>query len=90
MRSFASHRPKSLKEAIFLLGKHGEKAAPLAGGTGWLVDLLKRTKSLSQMIDIKGIPSLGEMVLDGERVIRAEDFFKSPFGSKSCPLGSRN
>lgn len=66
MRSFAYHRPKTLKEAISLLGKHGGKAALLAGGTGLLVDLIKRTRSLSQMIDIKRIPSLGGIGLDGE------------------------
>ena len=43
--SFDYYRPRSLPEALSLLGQMGEEARPLAGGTDLLVNL--KLKKLS-------------------------------------------
>jgi len=58
MRSLSYHKPKTVKEAIALLGRHGERAAILAGGTDLLVEWKKRLRAFSHIIDLKGISSL--------------------------------
>ena len=58
---FEYARPKTLREAVRLLGRHGKSARILAGGTdliGWLRDDLVKPDIL---IDIKGIGSLGKL-----------------------------
>lgn len=70
MRKFSYHKPKSIKEAVDLLNKYGESAKILAGGTDLLVELKKRQKTLSHLIDIKGIPFLDRIVLDSQGYLR--------------------
>ena len=70
MKSFSYHKPKNLREAFDLLRKYGEKAAVLAGGTDLLVELKKRLKSPTQLIDIKGLSSLEGIRLDPEGFLR--------------------
>jgi carbon-monoxide dehydrogenase medium subunit len=64
MRGFSYHKPKDVGEAIAFLGKYGEKASILAGGTDLLVELKKRLKAPSHIIDIKGISSLDRITLE--------------------------
>ena len=66
MKKFLYHKPKSITEATVLLQKYMGEAAILAGGTDLLVDLKKRVKYLSHVIDIKGIPSLESIGFDSE------------------------
>ena len=62
-------RPGSLREVTKLLVKHGPGASILAGGTdlvAWLRDGLVRPEFL---IDIKGIPDLGEITCKGKTLL---------------------
>lgn len=70
MRGFSYHKPKDVGEAIALLSKYGGKASVLAGGTDLLVELKKRLKVPSHIIDIKGIPSLDRITVEPEGHLR--------------------
>jgi len=68
-REFEYFKPKSPDEAISLLGKYGDKAKVLAGGTDLLIDIkLRRIKS-DYLIDITGIAELKGITSD-ERGLR--------------------
>lgn len=58
MKSFLYHKPKNLARALDLLKRHGEKIALLAGGTDLLVDLKKRLRTPTHILDLKGLSSL--------------------------------
>jgi carbon-monoxide dehydrogenase medium subunit len=66
MKNFIYYRPKTIIEATTLIHKYVGKATILAGGTDLLVDLKKRVKYFSHIIDIKGIPSLDSIGFDSE------------------------
>ncbi len=51
-------QPRSLKEACSILGKHGAKAAILAGGTALLVGLRNRLSKPTVVVDLKGLAAL--------------------------------
>jgi CO/xanthine dehydrogenase FAD-binding subunit len=58
MKRFDYVKVKSLKEAVELLNRHGEKAHILAGGTDVLVKLKQGEIAPEILVDIKGIPGL--------------------------------
>ena len=58
MKSFLYHKPKNLAKAIDLLTQHAGRIALLAGGTDLLVDIKKRLRAPSHMVDLKGLSSL--------------------------------
>ena len=58
MHPFAYVAPKTVKEAVSTLNKHGEKARPIAGGTDVLVQARGGRFELDAIVDIKGIPEL--------------------------------
>jgi len=67
MRNFEYLKAGSVREAIELLSKYGEKAHLLAGGTDVLVKLKQKEILPELLVDIKGIPSLeGVEYRDGE------------------------
>src|SRR5690606_26911534 len=55
---FDLHRPRSLDEAVALLARHGEEAAPYAGGTELLIALKARVARFAHLVDLKGIAEL--------------------------------
>ncbi len=59
-------KPKTLDEAVEILARRGQDARVLAGGTdlvGWIRDELVLP---SLLVDIKGIPGLGRISLEGD------------------------
>ena len=55
------HRPTSVDEAVGLLGRYGDKARVLAGGTDLLVQMRGGRYRLDAVIDGKHIPELNEL-----------------------------
>lgn len=69
---FALHRPRTVAEAVALLGRHGDDATVYAGGTELLLAMKLRVLRYGHLVDVKGIPELAQVALaDGELVIGA-------------------
>lgn len=66
MRRFEYHEPRTLEEASSLLTGLGEGTFLLAGGTDLLVEIRERLRRVHHLVNIKRIPGLGEVALDGE------------------------
>ncbi len=62
---FVYHRPASRVEACSLGLQFGENARFLAGGTELLPDLKQHRDTTQHLIDLNGIPGLGEIRQDG-------------------------
>ncbi len=58
MKNFEYYAPNSLEEALTLLGKFGEKARIMAGGTELINEIREGTAQPEQVIDLKRIPNL--------------------------------
>ncbi len=61
MQPFAYSAPTTIKEAVEILDKHGDKARPMAGGTDLLVQIRGGKFNLDTVVDIKKIPELNEI-----------------------------
>ena len=61
MQPFAYAAPSSVKEAVEILTKHGDKARPMAGGTDLLVQIRGGRFDLDVVVDVKKIPELTEV-----------------------------
>ena len=66
MHPFAYVAPKTVKEAVQALNKYGDRARPLAGGTDILVQTRGGRFNLDSLVDIKTIPELMRVTLDGQ------------------------
>jgi aerobic carbon-monoxide dehydrogenase medium subunit len=62
---FVIHEPRSAAEASDLLAAHGPEAAVYAGGTELLVLMKERLVHFPHLVNVKTIPGLGEISLDG-------------------------
>ncbi len=67
MQDLAYFRPKSIKEAVSFLSDHGPTAKILAGGTDVIVQARERTKEISAFVDIKKIPEVMGVGIEGQR-----------------------
>lgn len=67
--AFAYHRPKSVEEAVGLLGKLGEDARPLAGGHSLIPIMKLRLAAPSDLVDLAGIADLKGIRDDGADVV---------------------
>jgi hypothetical protein len=56
--AFAYHRPKSVQEAVTLLGQLGEDARPLAGGHSLIPMMKLRLAAPTDLVDLAGIADL--------------------------------
>jgi aerobic carbon-monoxide dehydrogenase medium subunit len=65
---FTYHRPSSLDEAVALLG---EESRPLAGGHSLIPMLKFRLATPEALVDLAGIPGLGEISDNGGLTIGA-------------------
>ena len=65
MHPYQYHPATNLTEAISLLGRYGERARIMAGGTDLLVQLRGERFELDAVVDVKTIPELMELTLDG-------------------------
>lgn len=66
-RVFAA--PRSVAEAVALLESHGESARVLAGGTDLLVQMRSGQRRPAVLVDVKRIPELQELRLEGEECV---------------------
>ncbi len=66
---FAIHQPATVAEACGLLDALGPEATVYAGGTELLVIMKERLAAFSDLVDIKHIPGLSDIHLDGDTVV---------------------
>jgi CO/xanthine dehydrogenase FAD-binding subunit len=72
MHQFIYARPRSLAEAVALLGEHGAGARVLARGTDLIIRLRDGSAAPSVVVDVKAIPELAPGIrLDGGRLVIA-------------------
>ena len=88
---FDYHAPKTLEEAIALLGRHGEGAKVLSGGQSLLPLLKLRLGVVEQLVDIGRIPNLSYIREDGGSLkvggaTRESDLERSDLVRKKYPL----
>jgi len=55
---------RSVEEAVAVLAEHGDRAAPLAGGTDLIAQLKEGHRSIDLIVDVKPIPELMELSYD--------------------------
>lgn len=65
---FEYHKPRSLSEALKLLGKYGEKGELLAGGTDVVVNMKDDLLTPKAVIDIKGVEELSNIRFEDSRL----------------------
>ena len=70
MVRFEYYEPKSLTEAIVLLGRHSGAANILAGGTDLLVEIKDKIRKPQYLVNIKRIPGLDTFAFDEEQGVR--------------------
>lgn len=71
MQSFTYLAPRTLSEALALLGEHAGRVRPLAGGTDLMVELRDGDKKLGDMdfaLDLTNLPELREITRTGDLV----------------------
>jgi carbon-monoxide dehydrogenase medium subunit len=56
--------PKTLKDAVALLARHGERARPLCGGTDLIIQLRAGVRHPEHVVDVKKIPELCQISFD--------------------------
>jgi carbon-monoxide dehydrogenase medium subunit len=64
MRRFEYFEPKTLTEAVSLLGHYNGQASLLAGGTDLLVEIKEQLRSPDYVVNIKKIPGLDHLTYD--------------------------
>jgi CO/xanthine dehydrogenase FAD-binding subunit len=62
--------PTSLKDAVALLARHGEKARPLCGGTDLLIQLRAGVRRPDHVVDVKKIPELSKISFELSKGLR--------------------
>ncbi|MEA1927846.1 MAG: FAD binding domain-containing protein, partial [Candidatus Auribacterota bacterium] len=88
---FEYFKPDSLKEAINLAAKYGEKGRPLAGGTDLVVKINDEIEFPEAVIDLKGIEELKKLELkDGKLfigpLVTFTELIESPVVKEKFPL----
>lgn len=66
MKSFGYHQPSSMEEAIELLGRYGDKACILAGGTALYVDMQRGEMQPEHVVGLEKVPGLSNVYEDPE------------------------
>lgn len=67
MRRFEYHRAETLEQASRLLTDLGDDTFLFNGGTDLLVEIRERLRRVRNVVDIKGIPGLSEIIYDETR-----------------------
>lgn len=67
--AFAYHRPKSVQEAVTLLGQLGEDARPLAGGHSLIPMMKLRLAAPTDLVDLAGIDDLKGIREEGAAIV---------------------
>jgi carbon-monoxide dehydrogenase medium subunit len=88
--AFDLHRASSIDEASDLLGRYGDDAIPIAGGTELLLLLKLGFSAFDHLVDVRGIPELtGIRIVDGVVEIGAavthREIERSPLVQEQIP-----
>ncbi len=67
MRPYEYCAPTTVSEAVALLAEKGARARPMAGGTDLVVQMRAGRLDLERVVDVKRIPELSELSVDGDR-----------------------
>jgi carbon-monoxide dehydrogenase medium subunit len=67
--AFEYHRPKSIADAVKLLGELGEDARPLAGGHSLIPMMKLRLATPEHLVDLAAIRELAGIRQDGEAIV---------------------
>jgi carbon-monoxide dehydrogenase medium subunit len=70
MRRFEYFEPKSLNEAVALLGRYQGRAQALAGGTDLLVEIKEQLRRADCVVNIKRIPGIDGLTYDPRAGLR--------------------
>jgi carbon-monoxide dehydrogenase medium subunit len=70
MRRFEYFEPKTLDDAVFLLGRYDGKADVLAGGTDLLVEIKEQLRAPDYVINVKKIAGLDRLDYDARQGLR--------------------
>jgi carbon-monoxide dehydrogenase medium subunit len=70
MRRFEYFEPKTLDDAVFLLGRYDGKADILAGGTDLLVEIKECLRAPDYVVNVKKITGLDRLAYDAKRGLR--------------------
>lgn len=90
-KEFAYHRPTTLPEATKILANHNGSARILAGGTDLIAWLRDGAVALDLVVDIKAIPDLHDLRLDGDTLhvgslVTFSDLIHSKLVAARAPL----
>jgi aerobic carbon-monoxide dehydrogenase medium subunit len=88
---FDYHAPKTINDAVALLGSLGSDAKLLAGGHSLLPMMKLRFAQPAHLVDLNGIPELRGICLDGDTVVIGamtveNDLIASPLLHERVPL----
>ena len=89
--AFEYHAPKTLDDAIRLLGEHADEAKLLAGGHSLLPMMKLRFAEPTHLVDINGIDSLRGIRVEGDRIVigamtTENQLIASDLLREHCPL----
>jgi len=70
MRRFEYHEPRTLQDAVALLGRFNGKASVLAGGTDLLVEIKEQLRRPLHVVNIKKIPGIDAFSYDERSGLR--------------------
>ena len=68
IRSFDLLQPRSLREAVEMLARHGNDARPLGGGTTLVILMKQRALYYPYLVDLQTIPGLAEIKVESDGV----------------------
>jgi aerobic carbon-monoxide dehydrogenase medium subunit len=70
MRRFEYHEPRTLEDAVALLGRYNGAASVLAGGTDLLVEIKEQLRRPDHVVNIKKIPGIDAFSFDERSGLR--------------------
>lgn len=68
MSTFQYEHPKTLADAVQLLGRHGARARVLAGGSDLLIQMRSGKSDLAAVVDVKHVPELVDIAIGTDTV----------------------
>ena len=68
MHPFRYYPATNITEAVSLLARHGDRSRVMAGGTDLVVQLRGERYELDALVDVKRIPELGALTMNGENL----------------------
>ncbi len=90
MKPFDYFAPTTISEATRILADYGEEARALAGGTDLLVRLKRKQVTLRAVVNLKRLPGLREIALNGElrlgALVTLNEILYSPLIRRRLPV----